>query len=151
MADLEIQNAFLEGINEVFSIMFTDKCKLYFLDTESTETNVYNETPEKRYKEPIEIVAKVVPSVSSENDDAFFKDSNACTVIIPSKQLIDNGIPFSTSGDFEEFSRCKVEYGGYSYRVTSAYPKTLVADMYQIVELSCIELRKDSLGRERST
>ena len=41
-ANLEIQNAFLEGIEEAFSIMFTQETELRFLSDE-TEVNIYDE------------------------------------------------------------------------------------------------------------
>ena len=60
LADLGIQNAFLDGIEKVFSIMFTDRALFCPLDLENTSPDsLYQETSDKKYKEGIPLVAKI--------------------------------------------------------------------------------------------
>lgn len=144
MANLEIQNAFLDGIEEVFQIMFTDVAELRLLDEENTKVNVYNETLEKVYKEPVNLVAKVTTTftqgelyVESVKIDAVFS--------IPTKQLITNEIPHETSEDLELLKKAKFTYKGFDYLIKKVTPKTLVADMWQVYDFECYVESNSSL------
>ena len=63
----EVGDAFLEGIQELFQIMFNEKKVLYYpMDTQKTTTNIYGETSEKVYSEPIPLSAKIVTTFKKE-------------------------------------------------------------------------------------
>lgn len=147
MADLDIQNAFLDGIEEVFSIMFTDRALLCLMDEEATQTNVYDETPEKFYQDPIALVAKITTTfeqgelpIEEVQIDALFT--------VPTKQLITNLIPHETEEDLETLKKGKFVYDGTEYLIAKVKPKTLVADKWQMYDFSCYVDKKTSLKGE---
>lgn len=145
MADLEIQNAFLEGINEVFSIMFTDQVKMFFLDVDKSKRNIYEECKDPVYSDPVLMVAKVVMDVSYDSQDSsestYFRETANATITIPAKQFIDKGIPYDTELALETLRRCEFEYSGFRFEVLSVTPKTLVADKWQLCDFSCTSKR----------
>lgn len=139
-----IQKAFLDGIDLVFSTMFTQKCKLYFLDTVNTETNIYGETATKVYGEPYDIVAKIIYEHSKgvEPEETIIRKA---TIKIPTKQFISNNIGFLQETDWENFRKAKFSYEGCEYLVDNVMPTTLVADVWQFFEFSCTEDKKISV------
>ena len=144
MADLSIQQAFVDGINEVFEIMFTDRCLMSVLD-ENQKLNIYNETKERNYKEPFEVVAKIVMD-STESEDAFQKNNLSAVVTLPVKQLILNEIPFKEPQDIKNLEKVIFQYDGRVLEVDSVTPKTLVADMWQMFEFKCKTLKTNVTG-----
>lgn len=145
MADLEIQNAFLDGINEVFSIMFTDQVKIYFLDVEGSKTNIYGECKEPVYKDPLTLVAKVSMDISYDSkdssDSSFFRETSNATIVIPAKQFILNEIPYEDEKALETLRRCEFEFSGYRFEVITVNLKTLIADKWQLCEFNCTSKR----------
>lgn len=140
----DIQEAFLEGIEEVYSIMFTQHCFIHFLDEEQTQTNdLYGETKEKVYKEPIEIVAKIeqFPNKGESEEETILRKA---TITVPTKQFLDKEIPCLFESDWEELRKVKFSYEGTEYLVNVVKPKTLVADIWQFFEFKCTE------GKQRS-
>ena len=145
MADLSIQNAFLDGLEEVYSIMFTDRLELRLLDEESTKPNVYEETPNKVYKPPIRLIGRV--NTTFEHGDNPIESVQIDAVIsIPTKQLITNNIPRLSEKDLETLRKAKFSYDGVEYLVEIVKPKTLVADMWQVYDFMCRVDKKSSLG-----
>ena len=138
----EVQTAFLEGTLEVFTELFTDRVKLYLLDTENTKVDtLYDETPEKVYKEPLEIVAKV--DLVREQGERTPEDVQTTgTVRIPTKVLLDLGISFETREDLKTLEQSKIEYRGTTLQVRVAKPTTLVGDIYIFLSLSCTEVKE---------
>lgn len=139
MADLSIQQAFVDGINEVFEIMFTDRCLMSVLD-ESQTLNIYNEAKDRNYKEPFEIVAKIVMT-ASESEDSFQATTLSAVVTVPVKQLILHDIPFKEPQDIKNLEKVRFHYDGRVLEVDSVTPKTLVADMWQMFEFKCKTLK----------
>ena len=136
----EVQTAFLEGTEEIFTELFTDKAKLYMLDLENTEVDtLYEEAMDKHYKEPIEVVAKVELSRSF---GELLPETVGTTanVRIPSKVLIDLDIPFETEQDLKALEQCLIEYRGMKFNIAIAKPTVLVGDTYIFMDLSCTEL-----------
>ena len=81
-----IQKAFLDGIELVFSLMFTTHCKMYFLNEESVEKDIYDEVENKSYGEPVDLVAKVIydhPKGEEPEETVIRK----ATIKIPTKQF----------------------------------------------------------------
>ena len=148
MADLEIQNAFLDGIEELFSIMFTDRLQLSLLDEESTEVNVYGEDAiDKVYLEPIQLIGRIKTTFTQGEVPIEGVQIDA-VVTIPTKQLITKNIPHQTDEDLEILKKAKFSYDGFEYLVEKVTPKTLVADKWQMYDFACRVDKKTSLGGE---
>ncbi len=144
MADLSIQQAFLDGIEQVFSIMFTDRAEFSFLDEEASEPNIYGEAVTKVYKDPIPLVAKVTTTFTQ--GDLYVEGVHIDAVFsIPTKQLITKEIPRETPEDLEVLKKGKFSYAGFDYLVKKVSPKTLVADMWQVYDFECYVESNSSL------
>ena len=133
----EIQNAFLDGMEEVFKIMFTDSVLFQFMDEERTATNVYDESPEKVYSEPVySLVGKVV--LTTEHGEEPVSTNNvSCVITIPTKQFITNQIPRVTEEDLKRLEKGIFTFKSEKYLIDSVNPKTLVADEWQFYEFKC--------------
>lgn len=136
MADLSIQQAFLDGINDVFSIMFTEGVKFTLLNEETTKTNVYEEAIEKFYSKDYDLVAKITTTfregelpIEDVQVDALFT--------IPTKQLIKHNLPRTTMDDLKKLAKGKMTYKGIDYLIHRVVPKTLVADEWQMYDFIC--------------
>lgn len=139
-----IQKAFLDGIELVFSLMFTTHCKMYFLNEESVEKDIYDEVENKSYGEPVDLVAKVIydhPKGEEPEETVIRK----ATIKIPTKQFIDKKISCLYEADWEKFRKAKFEYEGTTYLVDAVKPMTLVADIWQFFEFYCTEDKKKSI------
>lgn len=144
MADLSIQNAFLDGLEEVFSIMFTDRLLLSLLDEENTQINIYEETSRKVYLDPIQLIGRIQTTFTQGEEPVEGVQIDA-VITIPTKQLITKNIPHLTDGDLETLKKAKFAYGGFEYLVEKVVPKTLVADMWQMYDFNCRVEKKSSL------
>lgn len=145
MADLEIQNAFLDGIEEIFSIMFTDRLQLSLLDEEFTHTNIYEESHDsKEYLDPITLIGRIRTTFTQGELPVESVQIDA-VITIPTKQLITNQIPHITESDLETLKKAKFSYDGFEYLVEKVEPKTLVADKWQMYDFMCRVDKKSSL------
>lgn len=144
MADLSIQNAFLDGIEEIFSIMFTDRLQLRLLDEESTQTNIYEETTNKVYLDPIQLIGRIQTTFTQGENPVESVQIDA-VITIPTKQLITKEIPHETEEDLETLKKGKFAYDGFEYLVEKVVPKTLVADKWQMYSFECRVEKKSSL------
>ena len=144
MADLSIQNAFLDGIEEIFSIMFTNRLLLSLLDEEETIVNIYDETTDKLYLDPISLVGRIQTTFTQGELPVQGVQIDA-VITIPTKQLITNQIPHQTEADLETLKKGKFSYDGFEYLVEKVVPKTLVADKWQMYDFMCRVDKKSSL------
>lgn len=144
MADLTIQNAFLDGIEEIFSIMFTDRLQLSLLNEEATQTNIYEETPNKVYLDPIQLIGRIQTTFTQGENPVESVRIDA-VITIPTKQLITKQIPHLTDEDLETLKKAKFAYDGFEYLVEKVVPKTLVADKWQMYSFECRVDKKSSL------
>lgn len=145
VADLNIQNAFLDGIEEIFSIMFTDRLQLSLLNEEDTQVNIYDETPNKVYQEPISLIGRIQTTFAQGENPVEGVQIDA-VITIPTKQLISKNIPHQTDEDLETLKRAKFSYDSFEYLVEKVVPKTLVADKWQMYDFMCRVDKKTSLG-----
>lgn len=145
MADLSIQNAFLDGIEEIFSIMFTDRLLLSLLNEEDTQTNIYEETTDKVYLDPIQLIGRIQTTFEQGENPVESVQIDA-VITIPTKQLITKQIPHQTDEDLETLKKAKFAYEGFEYLVEKVVPKTLVADKWQMYEFNCRIEKKSSLA-----
>lgn len=145
MADLEIQNAFLDGIEEIFSLMFTDRLYLSLLNEEETTVNIYGESSYKVYRDPIQLIGRI-NTTFEQGEDPIEGVQTKAVVTIPTKQLITKNIPHQTEEDFETLKKGKFSYDGFEYLIDKVRPKTLVADKWQMYDFECHIDKKTSLG-----
>lgn len=140
--ETDIREEFLEGIDEVFSIMFTDngaeKVKFHFMDDEATKINdVYRETDLKVYKDPIELVAKVVTHFTKEDLPSMDMEIDAI-ITVPTLELIKKEIPRHTLADLKTLTRGKFSFKDVDpYNVERVVPTTLVAGEWQFYVFYC--------------
>lgn len=143
----EIQNAFLEGMNEVYTTIFTDTLMFELLESTQSKINtVYKETLSREYQDPISLSGNVL--VRAHEGEIVVEDTKFFTEIsIPTKQLIDNEIPFETKSDLKKLEGGRFTYKGVSYLVDEVIPKVLIANIFQIYQFKCIEETENTLGR----
>ena len=144
--DKEIQEAFVDGMNEVYSVMFTDGVndgvKLYLLDP-STEGGFYKESKVKKYKKPVLLVAKAQTNMKVKGDEVIESDiKNLPKFTVPYKSMRDNNIPCQTEKDWDILKRGFVEFHEAFYEIKSAKPQTFVEDLFLTILFEC-EYRKD--------
>ena len=135
--DLSIQQAFLDGIEEVYSIMFTQYVTLSLMDITQTSVNsVYNEARGKVYTNDYTLVAKVLTDFKQGDlpTDGVRVDA---IISIPTKQLITNNIARETKADLAKLAKGKITYKGIEYLIHYVVPKTLVADEWQVYDFIC--------------
>lgn len=134
----EISNAFLDGMYELFGIMFTTKIQLSFMDEEQTDVNIYKESEHKKYSEPIEIMGKVIPSLPHGENPKLGVEKRL-SITVPAKSLMLHNLDLSPSG-YDKFRKAIVTYEGATYNVVSFKPKTLVAETYLFYDIECSDL-----------
>ena len=144
MADLTVQNAFLDGIEEIFSTMFTDRLQLRLLDEEDTQTNIYEESSDKQYLDPIQLIGRIQTTFTQGENPVESVQIDA-VITIPTKQLITKQIPHETDSDLETLKKAKFAYDGFEYLVEKVVPKTLIADKWQMYSFECRVDKKSSL------
>lgn len=143
--DNDIQQAFQDGIEEVFSTLLCNHLFMSFLDeTQTVEHSVYEETTEKVYGEPYELIAKVDYS-HPKGEGAEETVIRQATFKVPTKQFTTLGIPFLQEEDWERMRKAKFTYEGTEYECDEVTPSTLVADLWQFFIFSCTEAKKDSI------
>ncbi len=135
---LDIQNAFLEGINEVFYTLFTETVKFYLMDESATPVHpIYGESPEKVYLPPYDIVAKVVTSFNKEDLPDLTLEIDAI-ITVPTRMMIYHNIPRNTLEDLDRLRKAKFAYKEIdNYLVERVGQKTLVADEWQFYTFYC--------------
>ena len=144
MADLSIQKAFLDGMQEVFKTMFTDQIVLKYMDTEMTYKNVYEESTAKVYGDPITLVGKVSLNVNqassntmaTEVKSALMGTQVSATFTIPTKEFLDNNIP-TTMKHLEELKKGIIEFDSIKYLIDEVVPKSYVAGIYLFYDFNC--------------
>lgn len=144
--DKEIQEAFVDGMNEVYSVMFTDGVndgvKLYLLDP-STDGGFYKESKVKKYKKPVLLVAKAQTNMKVKGDEVIESDvKNLPKFTVPYKSMRDNNIPCQTEKDWDILKRGFIEFHEAFYEIKSVKPQTFVEDLFLTVLFEC-EYRKD--------
>ena len=125
--------------------MFTDRLHLSLLDEEKTKVNIYEETSNKIYQTPIQLIGRIQTTFTQGEDPVEGVQCDA-TITIPTKQFITKGIPHQTNSDLETLKKAKFEYDGIEYLVDKVTPKTLVADKWQMYVFECRVEKKSSLG-----
>lgn len=140
MADKDIQTAFIDGIHEVFSTMFTDGVNdgIYlYLMSDKTKTSVYGETKYKIYKQPVLLVSKVQLSPTQQNEDTRGIIESA-TFTVPRKSLTDNEIDISNQ-NLPTLRKAVIKYKDTFYTIDNVSPNGFVEDVFLTYVFSCTE------------
>lgn len=135
MAQKRISEDFLEGILEVYSTMMTDQIFLKLLDESNTITNIYEETKQKKYLEPIQLVGKFSFSLS-EGEEVVESTQLFATAKIPTKSLLDNNIDISPQ-NYSTLEKGVIQYKGVDYEIKQIKPTTNIDDVFQFYEFGC--------------
>ena len=135
MAQKRLSEEFLDGIYEVFSLMMTDQIYLKLLDDKSTVTNIYQETSNKRYHEPIQLVGKVDLSTEQGEQEV---EGNQITAkfTIPTNSLLLKGVDIS-SENISTLEKGVITYDGVDYTIEQVNPRTNIDNVFQFYEFSC--------------
>ena len=140
MAHTDIQEAFIDGIHEVYSTMFTDGeddgIDLYFLDMKSTKVdNVYRESKSKKYGKPIRLVSHA--NLSPTIQDVPIKDIEYDAVFkVPLKEFINHKIDVSPTG-LDTMRKGKISFDGKDYEIKNILPTTFVRDVFLVYQFIC--------------
>lgn len=135
MAQKRLSDEFLDGIYEVFSIMMTDQIYLKLLDENNTVTNIYEETPNKKYYEPIQLVGKVSLTVESGEQDVEGNIDRA-EITIPTKSLLLKGIDLSLN-NMKTLEKGVITYDSVDYKIKQVTPKTNIDNVFQFYVFTC--------------
>ena len=141
-----IQNAFLDGINEIFTTMFTDQIEVFLLDEENTKTNVYKETANKKYLEPVRVAGEINTTFAQGENVVEGIEIDAL-IRVPTKQIQASGIPHETLEDLETLRKSKVRFAGVEYLVHKVTPKTLIAEIWHFYDFACLVDKNVSVKR----
>ena len=130
-----ISDDFLEGVYEVFSTLMTNQIFLKLLDEDNTATNIYGETLNKQYKEPIQLVGKF--SLSIEQGEQVVEGLQSyATVTIPTKSLLDNEVDVSPE-NYETLEKGVIIYKDVEYAIKKVVPTTNIDDVFQFYVFHC--------------
>lgn len=132
----EIQTAFLNGVEEIFTELLTSDIQLFLFDKNTVHSDIYGDKINFEYIEPIKLVGSFKETEQSLNEKNQLIDMNVATVRIPTKQLITNEISHENQEDIDYLCKSKISWKGHEYLVSSIQPKAFVGDMYQIYEFS---------------
>ena len=142
MADIDIRNDFVEGMNEVFTALFNDGSEIddglfLYLLSENNTTNIYGEQKYKKYKAPKLLVCSArMKSLTEENDVSEGKEGINFT--IPVKSLIDNGFDLTREG-IDKMYKGVIKFHDVFYKIDMVTPSTYVEDTYLFYKFSCTE------------
>ena len=135
MAQKRLSEEFLEGIYEVYSTLMTNQIFLKLLDEDSTDTNVYEETTQKKYLDPIQLVGKF--SLSMEQGEQVVEGiQDYVTATIPTKSLLDNSVDI-TPENYETLKKGAISYKGVDYNIVQVRPIVNIDDVFQFYVFYC--------------
>lgn len=136
----EIRQQFVDGINEVYSTMFTDGVNsgVYFYPLhEPAKKSVYKEVKFKQYLSPVLLVAKVQISPQIEEEDVKAQKGKA-VISVTVKSLMDNNIDVSYS-NLLNIKKGVFKYKDTFYGIDTVEPKVFVRDTFMVYEFNCTE------------
>lgn len=140
MADESIRKDFVDGVQEIFTTLFTDGEKdginLYLI-SDKTKTNIYGESKYKVYKAPKLLVAQVkLNPTQGEQDVKVIKDNAVFTV--PLKSLLNQELGV-TNADLDEMRKGVIEFHGVFYTIDNIIPKSYITDVFLMYQFVCTE------------
>ena len=135
MAQKRLNEEFLEGIYEVYSTLMTNQIFLKLLDEDSTDTNVYEETTQKKYLDPIQLVGKFALSME-QGEQVVEGIQDYVTATIPTKSLLDNSVDI-TPENYETLKKGAISYKGVDYNIVQVRPIVNIDDVFQFYVFYC--------------
>lgn len=135
MAQKRISDEFLDGIYEAYTILMTDQIFLKLLDEGNTTTNVYGETKEKAYLEPIQLYGKFAMS-TMQGEEEVEGIQDYITVTIPTKSLMLNGVDISPQ-NYSTLENGAIHYKGVDYNIFRVNPTTNIDDVFLFYVFYC--------------
>ena len=135
MAQKGIGEEFLDGIHEIFSLLMTDQIFLKLLDEKSTVTNIYEESKQKKYLEPIQLVVKFSLD-RSQGEEVVEGIQDYATATIPTKSLLDNNIDI-TPQNYDTLAKGVISYSGVDYEIKQVVPRTNIDNVFQFYVFYC--------------
>jgi hypothetical protein len=136
----DIQDDFYEGIDEIFTEMFSDRVFIHLMDADSGEDDLYGEVPAdsfKKYLEPIALVGSVTETVEKD-DSPHGTETVGVTIRVPARQLAENAIPHLAAGDMGALKKAKFSFHSMErILIDTIAPKVMVADMFHLYEFRC--------------
>lgn len=130
-----IQKQFLDSIQEVYATLMTNQIFLKLLDEENTDTNVYDETGDKKYLTPIQLVGKFVLS-SNEGEEVVEGVQEFVVATIPTKELITKSVPH-TPQDYDTLRKGVISYKSEDYTVVDIKPRVNIDDCFMFYDFVC--------------
>ena len=130
-----ISEEFLDGIYEVYSTLMTNQIFLKLLDEDSTDTNVYEETTQKKYLDPIQLVGKFALSME-QGEQVVEGIQDYVTATIPTKSLLDNNVDI-TPENYETLKKGAISYKGVDYNIVQVRPIVNIDDVFQFYVFYC--------------
>lgn len=130
-----LSEEFLDGIYEVYSTLMTNQIFLKLLDEDSTDTNVYEETTQKKYLDPIQLVGKFALSME-QGEQVVEGIQDYVTATIPTKSLLDNNVDI-TPENYETLKKGAISYKGVDYNIVQVRPIVNIDDVFQFYVFYC--------------
>lgn len=132
-----VQKDLCEGINTIYEEMFTDKVYYYSLNTELTDVNVYGESNDRVYNEPISFFAR--PVINSTQEDEYNKTSKLGGYFtVPMYQFLLKGLSTDKEA-LEQMKKGAIKFDGLVYQIDDITPLTNIQGMYMVVKIECSE------------
>lgn len=130
-----ISEEFVDGIYEVYSTLMTDQIFLKLLDEDSTDTNIYEETTNKQYLEPKQLVGKFALSMQ-QGEQVVEGIQDFVTATIPTKSLLLAEVDI-TPQNYETLKKGAISYKGVDYKINSVRPIVNIDDVFQFYVFYC--------------
>ena len=130
-----ISDEFLDGIYEVYSTLMSDQIFLKLLNEGKTSTNVYNETTDKKYLAPIQLVGKFSMSMT-QGEEVVEGIQDCVTVTVPTKSLLLNNVDISPS-NYDTLNKGAISYKGVDYNIIMVKPTINIDDVFQFHVFYC--------------
>lgn len=130
-----LSEEFLDGIYEVYSTLMTNQIFLKLLDEDSTDTNVYDETVQKKYLDPIQLVGKFALSMG-QGEQVVEGIQDYVTATIPTKSLLDNNVDI-TPENYDTLKKGAISYKGVDYNIVQVRPIVNIDDVFQFYVFYC--------------
>ena len=135
----EISDAFLSGIQEIYTILFVEELFISLLNETSSQKNIYGESINKTYFPPIQVTGnvKLDNKVGEETVEVLNREA---VIKIPAKEFLDKGV--NTSLDV--LLKAKFTFQQKDYLVSNVKPSTNIQGEFLSYVFSCNEVKKKS-------
>lgn len=144
MANKEIQEAFVDGIHEIFTTLFnegeSDGVYFYPFNPNCKSDNVYKELIGKQYLDPVLLVAKVNLEVEDPQED-FRVVTHRGKFRVTYKSLMENKVNVNLT-NLKELEKGLMKYKDMVFDIQKIVPMTYVEDVFLTYEFHC----KEKLG-----